>query len=211
VELARNLDTPPGRAVVFAIDREAKRPGADRSILETAGKMLDQLSPADAVGAIGIPGAGIELTRDHAAVGQAIGQMTGMAPADAEYPWSWDEALRLEGVCNRVPDPCLLPMELALREMLTPGRGHAQRLAGLAPLDHLGRYEPQCHRHLNRPARDLAPAAHQMFHEGGAEPCRLFVVHRSADVDGVSNGPARRVERLRWTQYVERAPHHRRH
>ena len=60
--------------------------------------MLDQLSPSDAAGAVGLPGSGIELTRDHAAVAAFIKTtMTGTMPSpDWQHALSWEEALAYE-------------------------------------------------------------------------------------------------------------------
>src|SRR5262249_55414311 len=52
----RTVDAPLGRVVLFAIDRDSIRVGTERPLIETAAKMLDALSPADAVAAVGIPG-----------------------------------------------------------------------------------------------------------------------------------------------------------
>src|SRR5258708_29826917 len=59
----RNAESSPGRVVVFAIDRDSIRAGSERALLDTAAKMLGTLSPADAAGAIGLPGATTDLTR----------------------------------------------------------------------------------------------------------------------------------------------------
>ena len=92
-----NADISPGRLVVFAIDRDSIRGGGEKAAIDTAAKMLDQLSPSDAAGALGLPGAGIELTRDHAAVAAVIKTMTGMAPTpNWQHAMSWDEALAYE-------------------------------------------------------------------------------------------------------------------
>ena len=98
-----NADVSPGRLVVFAIDRDSMRPGGEKAAIETAAKMLDQLSPSDAAGAVGLPGSGIELTRDHAAVAAFIKTtMTGTMPSpDWQHALSWDEALAYERKMGR--------------------------------------------------------------------------------------------------------------
>ena len=55
---------------VIAIDRTSIRSGGEKAAIDTAAALLDSLSPADAVGAIGLPVGGIDLTRDHAAVAE---------------------------------------------------------------------------------------------------------------------------------------------
>jgi VWFA-related protein len=93
----RSADASPGRLVMFAIDRTSIRPGSEKAVIETAAKMIGALSPADAVGAIGLPVGGIELTRDHAAVADAIGKMSGTAPGPGwQHQLSWEEALAIE-------------------------------------------------------------------------------------------------------------------
>ena len=73
------------------------RSGGEKAAIDTAAKMLDALSPSDAAGALGLPGGGIELTRDHAAVAAVIRTMTGTMPTpDWEHAMSWEEALAFE-------------------------------------------------------------------------------------------------------------------
>jgi VWFA-related protein len=79
-----NEGAQPGRVVVFALDPETITKGQERPFLETASRMLDGLSAADAVGLIELPGRFIEATRDHASVAKALAGFTGRAPTEAE-------------------------------------------------------------------------------------------------------------------------------
>ena len=54
--------------MVFAVDGESIRIGQEKALFETASRMLDSLSPADAVGLIEMPGPTIDVTRDHEGV-----------------------------------------------------------------------------------------------------------------------------------------------
>ena len=141
-----NADISPGRLVVFAIDRDSMRSGGEKAAIDTAAKMLDQLSPSDAAGAVGLPGAGIELTRDHAAVATFIRTMTGTMPTpNWQHVMSWDEALAYERAdtqtiaqvvqreCPKpppqsLPDDCPPSLVIQAREMLQIGRGHADTI-----------------------------------------------------------------------------------
>ena len=79
-----NAGAAPGRVVVFAPDSETIRGGQERALFETASRMLDGLSPADAVGLVELPGPPIDVTRDHAAVAQALQRFRGRAPVELE-------------------------------------------------------------------------------------------------------------------------------
>ncbi len=150
------VDNPPGRVVVIAVDRTSIRAGGELATLQAAAGLIDKLSPSDALGAIGLPGAAIEPTRDHAAVIDFVKHMTGAAPlsdwnggGDAHYI-SWEEALAyersdkptiatvVERECsnNRVPpnlpgmppDRCPDDLKLQAGQMLVVGRAQAQTL-----------------------------------------------------------------------------------
>jgi VWFA-related protein len=94
---ARAADAPPGRIVVIVVDRPSIKAGGERAAMETAAALLKNLSPSDAVAAIGLPGGGVDLTRDHTVVADAIKKMTGMQPTpDWQHFLTWDEALGYE-------------------------------------------------------------------------------------------------------------------
>ena len=139
----RNADTPSGRVVMFAIDRDSIRPGSEKALLDTAASMLGTLSPADAVGAIGLPGAATDLTRDHAVVGDAIRRMTGTEPVSGGRHFiSWPEAIgydrkdavTITAVTTREcpeRDPilranCVKELVDQARELLLAGHAHAE-------------------------------------------------------------------------------------
>jgi VWFA-related protein len=111
-----------GRVVVFALDAETIRGGQERALFETASRMLNNLSPADAVGLTEMPGPSIDLTRDHSAIAEALLRFRGRAPAEAE---------ELVGT-NRSPTPSgITPMPM--RELTA--RAHTQQvLSELAKL-----------------------------------------------------------------------------
>jgi len=148
----RNADTPPGRVVVFAIDRDSMRAGSERALLDTAANMLGTLSPADAVGAIGLPGTATDLTREHAVVADAIRRMTGTEPVTGwRHHMSWSEAIAYDRsdpitigavITRECPerDPglrrgCIQDVATQAREFLLLGRAHADTV--IANLTHL--------------------------------------------------------------------------
>ena len=93
----RSMDVQPGRLVMFAIDRDSIRSGNERAMMETAAKMIDAVSPSDAIGVAGVPTGGIDLTRDHKAAAEAIKKLTGTQPMSSwQHQMSWDEALEIE-------------------------------------------------------------------------------------------------------------------
>ena len=75
-----NVSRMPGRVVVFVVDLESIKPGAEKLVLETAGKLLDGLGPSDSAGLIPLPGKSVDLTRDHARVRTALTSLRGFAP-----------------------------------------------------------------------------------------------------------------------------------
>lgn len=79
-----NDQAQPGRVVIFALDAQSIRSGDEKSVMEAATRMLDGLSPADAVGLIEIPGPSQEVTRDRSRIAEALGQFKGRSPGEAE-------------------------------------------------------------------------------------------------------------------------------
>ena len=148
--------TDDGRIVVFVVDRDSIAPGAEHTILASAASLLDGLGPADAAGVLELPGAAVELTRDHARVRAAISRIAGSRPPPltiGDYNLRWDEALAyergdaltirtvVERECSSIkrPDglrqPC--PPELAdfASEMLREGRARVHTvMANLSAL-----------------------------------------------------------------------------
>ena len=105
----------PGRVVFFALDSETIRGGQERALFDTASRMLDALSPADAVGLVEMPGVAIDVTRDHTAVAEALKRFRGRARTEAEEKSSYNNLLGPPGV-----------MPFTLREQTE--RAHAQRI-----------------------------------------------------------------------------------
>jgi VWFA-related protein len=74
---ATNVAAPPGRVVVILIDLESMMAGYEKVFLDSASKLVDRLGPSDAVGLLVLPGKGVDLTRDHQQVRQALQQLRG--------------------------------------------------------------------------------------------------------------------------------------
>lgn len=95
--LPAHVATPGGRIVLFVVDRDTIRTGGERALIDAAGSLARSLAPGDAVGLKGLPVGGIELTREHQRLFDALPQMTGTMPP---VPWrwhiTWDEALGIE-------------------------------------------------------------------------------------------------------------------
>lgn len=77
---ADNTRSPAGRVLIFVVDLESLNAGYGKLAIETAAKMLDTLGPADAAGLLAIPGKGVEPTREHARVRDALERLSGLAP-----------------------------------------------------------------------------------------------------------------------------------
>ncbi len=147
-ELRSGVPTAEGRIVVIMVDRDSLAPGNEAALLETATVVIDALQPADAVGLLGVPVGGVELTRDHDRVRKALPLMSGTRPRQDMYRdrnISWDEALAyergdprviaevIERECYNIPvDPgglqnrCLPDLVVQARELLQAGRAHVQ-------------------------------------------------------------------------------------
>lgn len=147
-EARRGVTTAEGRIVVIVVDRDSLAPGNEAALLETATVVIDTLQPADAVGLLGVPVGGVELTRDHDRVRKALPLMSGTRPRQDMYRdrnISWDEALAyerqdarviaevVERECYRIPvDPggmtnrCPPDLIVQARELLQAGRAHVQ-------------------------------------------------------------------------------------
>jgi VWFA-related protein len=116
-----NDKAQPGRVVVFALDSETIRGGQERALFDTASRMLDGLSPADAVGLVEYPGPAIDVTRDHSVVAEALKRFRGRAPSESEV---------LKPGSNPLPS---LPGASPMGDVT--GRAHAQQvLLNLAQL-----------------------------------------------------------------------------
>ena len=92
-----NEEAAPGRVVVFAVDGDSIRTGQEKALFETASRMLDALSPADAVGLIEMPGTTIDVTRDHAGVAETLRRFSGKRPPDiSKLAMTYGEAEAVE-------------------------------------------------------------------------------------------------------------------
>ena len=100
-----NADASPGRAVVFMIDGESIFKGQEKALFETASKMLDALSPADAVGLLELSAPTIDLTRDRAAVRDRLQRFNGVLENSlSPFRLTFDEAVAIERGDQRVLD-----------------------------------------------------------------------------------------------------------
>ena len=94
---ALNSESAGGRAIVIMIDLESIRSGSERSLLETAAGLVDGLRPIDAAAVIPMPGTGVDLTRDHKRVSDAIRNLRGTSQRTFyKYFFTLDEALGFE-------------------------------------------------------------------------------------------------------------------
>jgi VWFA-related protein len=94
-----------GRTVMFVVDRDSIQTGTEKTLLETSATVLDALTPADAVGLLGLPAGGVELTREHGRVSAALKALTGTRPRQGMFQdrrVSWQEALAYEQNYRRV-------------------------------------------------------------------------------------------------------------
>jgi VWFA-related protein len=205
--LTRVVDSSPGRVVVIAIDRESIRSGSEKASLDTAARLLASLSPSDAVGAVGLPGAGIDLTRDHARVAAAISKMTGTAPnLGWSYVLSWDDVLAYERddawsikriedrECSPGPGSCPSELRAQAREMLATGGLHAQAvLTQLTDLlEHLGQLRAPKNLVLISGGLpfgfDLLQRYQELAEKAAQSKVTLYVVH----LDGASTDASQR-------------------
>jgi VWFA-related protein len=76
---ASNTGAARGRVVVIVVDVESMEPGYEKLVLDTAGRLVDSLGPTDSVALLIIPGKGIDLTRDHRRVREALERLRGFA------------------------------------------------------------------------------------------------------------------------------------
>ena len=93
-----NTAGPPGRVVIFAVDRDLLRAGSGKFVLHTAAALLDRLTPADAVGFVGLPVGAMTLERNHDRVRRAIESAVGTRrdPPHWRYRIEFGEALAFE-------------------------------------------------------------------------------------------------------------------
>jgi VWFA-related protein len=100
-----NDEATPGRVVVFVVDAESIYKGQEKALFETASKMIEALSPADAVGLLELPGPTIDVTRDHAGVSDALKRFSGQSPPPlSTLTISYDEAMGIDRGDQRILD-----------------------------------------------------------------------------------------------------------
>jgi VWFA-related protein len=207
-----NVDTPPGRVVVFAVDRDSIRPGGEKALLDTAARLLDTLSPADAAGAAALPGPATDLTRDRAVVAAAVRAMTGTQPiTEALHYMSWQEALGYEHhdtstiqavISRECQEHNYCPPELfeQASDMLLMGRSHAEfvirSLSDL--LDKLGAISAPKHVVLISAGIpfdvELLPRYRDLADKAARSHVALFVVHLDqAAFDASTRGPTAQI------------------
>ena len=107
-----NMTAAPGRAIVIVVDQGTISPGGEKVVAEAAGRFVDGLSPADAVGLMGIPSIGVDLTRDHARIRSALMHLVGMQPkSNWEYPMDFETAERVrrgdKEAIDEAAQPCV--------------------------------------------------------------------------------------------------------
>jgi VWFA-related protein len=133
---ATNRGIAPGRVVLFVVDLESMNDGYQRVLLETAGGLIDNLAPGDAVGLLPLPGKSIEVTRDHVRVREALVGLRGAAPKTfQQHVIRMQEAIAFDKLDRRVIQ------EVIERECR--------------------RYEAECPMDLRNEARQLLLEAHR--------------------------------------------------
>ncbi len=138
---ADNTGVARGRVVILVVDLESMTPGYEKVVLDTAGSLIDRLGPDDSVGLILIPGKGIELTRDHARVRQALAGARGFASAsDRQHAISVREAEAfsrddrrvmsevVERECRPSDQMCSHDLEREARQLLVEADQHIRNV-----------------------------------------------------------------------------------
>jgi VWFA-related protein len=140
---ADNTATSGGRLVMFVVDRDSIKSGSEKALLESAGAIMDALTPADAVGLLSIPTGGVDPTRDHARVRDELKRLSGTQPQAIggvrERNLTYDEALAYERsdaiTIKRVVERecsigegsrCAEDLQVEARNLLFAARGHAR-------------------------------------------------------------------------------------
>lgn len=118
-DYSTNEHARSGRLVLIVVDQGNIAMGAGRGTIRAATRLLDQLSPADRVGLLTMPGPEpkVEFTTDHAAVREAMKTLVGRARlggprlsltealAMGDDPDKWGEAVRRE--CSGGDQACV--------------------------------------------------------------------------------------------------------
>ena len=75
-----NEGVKPGRLILIAVDQGHIGLGNGRTVLQTADRLLDKLTPRDRTGLVAFPaGVRVEFTGDHRLVREALGKVVGQA------------------------------------------------------------------------------------------------------------------------------------
>jgi VWFA-related protein len=121
---AANTGAARGRVVVIVVDVDSMEPGYEKAVLDTAGALVDSLGPSDSVALLVITGKGIDLTRDHRRVRQALERLRGSASPNGlhEYAISVREAEAIGRGDGRTRD------EVVERECLPTETGCAEEI-----------------------------------------------------------------------------------
>jgi VWFA-related protein len=138
---ATNRASAPSRVVVFVLDLESMIPGNERVLLQTASSLVDALAPGDAVGLLSIPGKGVELTRDHARVRDAIAAQKGFASKTfQQHRIAMSEAVAfeqhdsriigevIERECRKYESECPMDIRNESKQLLLEARRRVQNL-----------------------------------------------------------------------------------
>ena len=142
VSMATNLATERGRVIVIVADLESLTAGSGRPIFDTASRLLARLGRSDAVGLMAIPGPGVELTREHDKVREALQRIHGLAPPPLEYTMSVREAEGFhmndpriisevrERECLRGGPTCIRELDNQVRPLLIEAERRMQTVVG---------------------------------------------------------------------------------
>ncbi len=139
-----------GRLFLFAVDEDHLRFGANRAVLDTAGRLLDKLAPGDLVALARLPDGtgGVEFTTDRLRVRRALERVVGRQPSRRLDPlrvseaWAFDNRDRftwervLERECGPPPSgsqaanfayqSCVLEQEAFAKQIIVEASGRAQ-------------------------------------------------------------------------------------
>jgi VWFA-related protein len=141
--VADNTHSATGRVLIFVVDLESMNAGYGKLALDTASRMLDALGPSDAVGLLPIPGKGVELTREHARVREALAHLSGLAPRlfqrhvisirEAEGLQKGDRRIFAEVVereCRQFESGCVAELRDESRQILVEAERRIQAVVG---------------------------------------------------------------------------------
>lgn len=129
-----------GRLIMLVVDQTSIAPGRGRAALESATRFVSQLSPADRVGLMGIPGVGdpIDFTTNHALIQATLPRLVGQAEVfPTSYRIAISEAMAIQRG-DRTALNTLLERECGSQRVLEDQESCRSRLvadvAGLATL-----------------------------------------------------------------------------